>query len=136
MKVLIGILIALLVAWGAYKIYDHWNTVKEQNVLEEKAASGADIDPNTLPGIPYQLEQKYRDAQQAGPVGLKRFIDYCKQYPDVKDPRFAWIQLDYAVLISGTDPVEAKKIFLEVKKRTPPDSPIMPRIRQLSKTYE
>jgi hypothetical protein len=39
-------------------------------------------------------------------------------------------------MISVKDPVEAKKIFAEVKKRTPPDSPIYPRIKLLSKTYE
>jgi hypothetical protein len=54
----------------------------------------------------------------------------------VKDPRLAWIELDYVVMLSPSDPVEAKKLFAQIKKRTPADSPIMPRIRSLEKTYE
>src|SRR5881628_3726361 len=119
MKLLIGLLVALVVGIGAYKLFEHWNAVKERNLLEEKAAAGPNIDPDTLPGMPYQLLTKLREAQQGGPEVLKRFIDECKRFPDVKDPRLAWIELDYVVMISGQDPVQAKKIFFEVKKRTP-----------------
>jgi hypothetical protein len=136
MKILISILIILAVCVGGYKLWDHWNTVKEQGVLERKAAAGADINPETLPGLPPQLHQKVREAQQAGPETFKRFIDSCKRFPDVKDPRLAWMELDYMVMISSTDPIEAKKIFFEVKKRTPTDSPIYPRIKALEKSYE
>jgi hypothetical protein len=136
MKVLIGILIALIVALGAYKIYEHWTYVSEQNSLEQKAAAGPDVDPRRLPGLPWQLDVKLSEAQQAGPEAFKRFVEQLRKYPDVKDPRLAWIELDYVVLISSTDPLKAKQIFYDVKKRTPEDSPIYPRIRQLSKTYD
>src|SRR5262245_18766108 len=117
MKTLIGILIALLVGFAAYKIYEHWNAVKERKVLEERIAKGADIDPESVPGMPYQLIPKLQEAQRGGPEVFKRFLDECKRFPDVKDPRLAWIELDYDVMISSKDPVEAKKIFAEVKKR-------------------
>jgi hypothetical protein len=136
MRVLIGILLVLVLGFGIYKVWEHWNEVKDQRVLEEKAASGADIQPDRLPGLPYQLESRLREAQQGGPAALKRFIDAYKRHPEVKDPRLAWIELDYVVLVSSTDPVEAKKMFREVKQRTPPDSPIYPRIKALEKTYE
>jgi hypothetical protein len=136
MKALIAILIVLVVGIGGYKLFEHWEAVKEQRVLEEKAVKGADINPESLPGLPWQLVQKLRDAQQAGPASVKNFIDYCKRVPDVKDPRLAWIELDYVVLITSTDPVEAKKIFQAVKKRTPEDSPIQPRLRLMAKNYE
>ena len=136
MKVSIGILISLVVLIGGYKLFEHWEAVKERRVLEERAARSADIDPENLPGLPGQLRQKLRDAQQAGPASVKNFIEYCKRLPDVKDPRLAWIQLDYVVMITSTDPVEAKKIFHEVKQRTPPDSPIVPRIKSMEKNYE
>jgi len=136
MKVLIGILIALIVALGAYKIYEHWTYVSEQNSLEQKTAAGPDVDPRRLPGLPWQLDVKLSEAQQAGPEAFKRFVEQLRKYPDVKDPRLAWIELDYVVLISSTDPLKAKQIFYDVKKRTPEDSPIYPRIRQLSKTYD
>ena len=54
----------------------------------------------------------------------------------MKDPRLAWIELDYVVLISSTDPVQAKKIYRQVKQRTPADSPIYLRLRAMEKTYE
>ena len=136
MKLLISILIVLAVGIGGYKLWEHWNQVKERRLLEQRAAKGAEINPETLSGLPYQLAPRLVEAQKAGPTALKNFIDACKRYPDVKDPRLAWIELDYVVMISGTDPVEAKKIFFEVKKRTPTDSPIYPRIRAMEKTYE
>jgi len=136
MKVLIGILICLIVGLGVYKIWEHWNQVQEQNSLEEKKAAGPNIDPRTLPGLPWQLDLKLTEAQQAGPEAFKRFVEQLRKYPDVKDPRLAWIELDYAVLISSSDPLKAKQIYYDVKKRTPTDSPIYPRIRQLAKTYD
>ena len=136
MKVFIGILIALVIAIGGYKLYQHWEAVKERRGLEEKAARGADINPDNLPGLPWQLVPKLRDARLAGPASVKNFIEYCKRVPDVKDPRLAWIELDYVIMITSTDPVEAKKIFQAVKKRTPEDSPIQPRLRMMAKNYE
>ncbi len=135
MKALIGLLIALVVGLGAYRIYEHWEKVKERRVLEDRAARGADINPDELPGMPNQLAFRLHEAQR-DPATLKRFIDSCKQFPDVKDPKLAWVELDYVVMISAKDPVEAKRIFQEVKKRTPADSPIYPRIKSLEKNYE
>jgi len=136
MKILISILIVLAVSIGGYKLWEHWNAVKEEGIVARKAAAGADINPDTLAGLPHQLQNKVREAQQAGPETFKRFIDSCKRFPDVKDPRLAWMELDYMVMISSTDPVEAKRIFFDVKKRTPTDSPIYPRIKALEKSYE
>jgi len=136
MKALIGIFIALVIGIGAYKIYDHWEKVKERRVLEDRAARGADINPDELPGMPWQLVQKLHEAQRTDAATMKRFIDSCKNFPDVKDPRLAWVELDYVVMISATDPIEARKIFQAVKKRTPADSPIYPRIKSLEKNYE
>jgi hypothetical protein len=137
MKVLVNVLIALAVAFVGFKVFVHWEKVKEKRVLEERAERGADIDPDQLPGLPQHLRDKVREVQQHGdPAVFKRFIDACKNYPDVKDPRLAWMELDYVVAISAINPIEAKKIFRAVKKRTPPDSPIMPRIRLMEKNYE
>ena len=136
MKILISILIVLALVMGGYKIFDHWEKVRERRVLDERAAKGADINPDQLQGLPWQLIPKLQEAQRGGPAVFKRFIDSCKLYPDVKDPRLAWMELDYVVMVSATDPIEAKKIFREVKKRTPTDSPIYPRIKSLESTYE
>jgi hypothetical protein len=73
-------------------------------------------------------------AKQSGADGLKKFITQYRAA--IHDPRLAWIQLDYVVLVATKDPAEARSVFAEVKKRTPKDSPVYPRIEKLSKVYE
>ena len=43
---------------------------------------------------------------------------------------------DYAVDIAQKDPTEAKKIYEDVKARTPTNSLVYPRVKELEKTYE
>jgi len=54
----------------------------------------------------------------------------------VQDPRKAWIELDYCVMVAREDPAEAKRVFRDVKARTAASSPVWPRIQKLQKTYE
>jgi hypothetical protein len=54
----------------------------------------------------------------------------------IKDPRKAWIELDYCVLVAREDPAEARRVFASVKDRMPASSPVWPRIKQLEKTYQ
>ena len=136
MKVLIGILVTLIVGLGVLKIYQHWKQVEEQNTLEQKEAAGANIEPRSLQGLSWQLELKLTEAQQKGPEAYMQFVEQLRKFPEAKDPRLAWIELDYVVAISGSDPIKAKEIFREVKKRVPEDSPVYPRIKQLSRTYD
>ena len=135
MRPLMVVLLVVIVAIVGWRLYDYYGRVDaNKSTTDEKRT--AEIRPDSLPGLPYQLEQPLHDAQAAGPERFKIFLDGLKRYPDVKDPRLAWIQLDYVVMISNRDPIEAKKLFAEIKKRTPADSPVMPRIRALAKTYE
>jgi hypothetical protein len=135
MKALISVLIVAIVGFVGFRLFDHWEKVKERRVLEERAARGKTIKPEELQGLPWQLNQKYQEVQ-ADPKKLGPFIESIRKVQGVHDPRLAWIELDYVVLVSATDPVEAKRVFQAVKKRTPTDSPIYPRIRSLGKNYE
>jgi hypothetical protein len=135
MRVLIGILIILMLCVGGWKVWEHWQKVSEQqegSPLETKV----EIRPETLQGLPYQLEQNLMEAQRRGPETMKQFLNTWRNSPGVKDPRLAWIELDYVTMIATTDPLEAKRIFLSVKERTPTNSVIYPRIRSLAKSYE
>jgi hypothetical protein len=134
MKPLLAVLIVLGVGFVGWRLFDYYGKVEAGKAAQNEAPK--EIDPNRLPGLPYQLDQKLREAQTAGPATFKAFIESLRQYPDVKDPRLAWIELEYVLMISPTDPVEAKKRFAQIKTRTPPDSPIIPRIRALEKTYD
>ena len=135
MRPLLVVLIIAALAFVAWRLYDYYGAVNKEGASEQNTTP-AQINPERLPGLPSQLETRLREAQAAGPAAFRTFIDWIKQYPEVKDPRLAWIELDYVVMLSPSDPVAAKKLFAEIKKRTPPDSPIMPRIRSLEKTYE
>jgi hypothetical protein len=84
--------------------------------------------------MPYQLSDSFHAAEAQGATGLGNWL---KVYgPSVQDPRKAWIELDYCVQIARDNPAEARRIFAEVKQRTPPSSRIWPRIKELAKTYE
>ena len=136
MKVLISILIILGVIFSAWKGYDYWDRVNTEKDKSERRASGADIVPNDLPGMPYQLMEKYRNASQNGPAAMKAFLDTFGKAPSFQDPRKAWIELDYIVAITSSEPIEAKKRFAAVKERVSTNSQIYFRIRSLEKTYE
>jgi hypothetical protein len=136
MKASVGILIVLLVCLGGWKVWDHWSRVREQQELGIREQEGAEIKPDQLPGLPFQLEARLSEAKQRGPQTLKQFIDTWRHSPEVKDPRLAWIELDYVTMIASSDPVQAKRLFFEVKQRISTNSVIYPRIRALSKAYE
>ena len=134
-KTIIGIVVAVAVIFVGWLIFKEWNKFDTGNdIKEQEAAAALVVNPQSLPGMPNNLEQSYGMAQTAGATGLKNWL---KLYGDsVQDPRRAWIELDYMVLIARTDPVEAKKIFADIKERIPTNSPVYPRVRQLQKTYE
>jgi hypothetical protein len=134
-KFILTIVIIALVLTGAWMLHKEWSKYSSgTDIKEDEAAAALVINPQTLPGMPNGLEQSYGMAETAGVTGLKNWL---KLYGDsVQDPRRAWIELDYMVLIARTDPVEAKKIFADIKDRIPTNSPVYPRIRHLEKTYE
>ena len=136
MRVLIGILIVLLLILGGWKVWEHWQKVSEQQERGTLAETKVEVNPDALEGLPYQLVPKLQEAQQRGPQAVKQFLDMWRNSPGVRDPRLAWIELDYLNMIASSDPLEAKRIFLSVKQRIPTNSIIYPRIRSLSKSYE
>jgi hypothetical protein len=135
MKAAITILILLIVILAGYKVWDYWDKVSQQRELAEQEAKRP-INPAELPGLPYQFEESLKKAESEGADGLKAWLDKNKRSPLVKDPRLAWIELEYVVLVAPKDPLEAKKVFAAVKQRTPSDSPVYRRIKELEKTYE
>jgi hypothetical protein len=128
---LIGILIILIVLYGGWKLFEYWETVKAN---QEKAKAVETIRPEQLPGLPPQLETSLATAYTQGAVGLNKWLE--RYRPSTQDPRLAWIELDYVVLITKDNPLQAKKIFAQVKNRIQPSSPIYNRIQKLAKTYD
>lgn len=133
MKVLIVILLVAGALFGGWKLLEYWDDVAAEREAKQQAAA-AQLDPKQLPGLPYQLEPELQEASKKGAAGIKEWLDKYNRSPFLKDPRLAWIELDYVALIYRKNPLEAKRVFAKVKARTPPESPVYPRIRILEKS--
>jgi hypothetical protein len=133
MKIAIGILILAVLGFGGFKLWEYWDKTEQNKVIVDPTAG---VQPQSLEGLPQALEPQLQEAQQRGPDTFKEFIENIKRSPLVKDPRLAWIELDYVVMVAGKDPAEAKRVFRKVKERVPADSPVYPRIQSLQKTFE
>lgn len=133
-KTLIIIVVAVAVGLGGWQIYEYWLKVQGDKATAEKEAAAKVVDPNTLQGVPYELQDSLQAAEHNGEVSLGGWL---KLYGSrLQDPRKAWVELDYVVMLTRDDPKEAKRIFEEVKDRTQPNSPVWPRVQGMEKTYE
>ena len=133
MTKLISALIIVVVIYLGWQLFQYWEKVdKEEETRKREAA--ALLNPAALPGMPYQLDQSLQTAQQQGVVAMRNWLKAHEKV--LQDPRKAWIELDFCVAIAREDPAEARRIFKSVKDRTPSDSPLRPRIKQLESAYE
>lgn len=132
---LIAVLIVVVVLFAGWKFFLYWEKVKNEDEIEQKqAAAAAMVQPESLPGLPSQYESGLRAAQQDGPAAFRKWL---KTYDKLlEDPRRAWVELDFCVAIARDDPSEARRVFAEVKARTPPSSPVWPRVKELEKSYQ
>jgi len=136
---LIGLLLIIAALLGLKELHEYWERVKIQQAAKDREFSAspttapAPTPPGVLPGLPPSLEASLQEARSQSPAALKLWIE--KYRPYVQDPRLASIELDYVVLIGGRNYLEAKKLFNQVKQRTPTNSPVYPRIQQLEKNY-
>jgi len=135
MTKLITILIIVAALWGGWQLFLYWDKVKQEDESAAKKKAQTEIvSGDQLGGMPQSLESSYKAAQTQGPNAVKNWLKVNGR--NVQDPRKAWIELDYCVGISREDPVEAKRVYAEVRNRTPQTSPVWPRIKQLEKTYQ
>jgi len=132
-KGLIITAIALIIALGAWQLFDYWQKISDEKEAARQAQAPP-VDLNNLPGLPYGYETSLQNAEQGGANSLGNWL---KLYgPNVQDPRKAAIQLDYVLMIARDNPQEAKRLFNEVRDRTLPNSPVWPRIQGLEKTFQ
>jgi hypothetical protein len=136
MRYLIGLLLIIGALWVGKQILTEWERVKAKKDVEDgrEPATQNQSTPAVLPGLPASLESSLQTAQKQGAASLKTWLKNYRSY--VTDPRLAAIELDYVVLVSQGNPQEAKQIFAAIKQRTPTNSLVYPRIKQLEKTYQ
>jgi hypothetical protein len=132
MKALLGIAIVVALIAGVWKIWDYWDRVNKERAATQKQAES--VANAYYEGMPQQLESSLKKAQDSGPQTFKQWLDMYR--PSIKDPRLAAIELDYVMAIARENPVEAKRVFLQVKNRVPTNAPLHQRIQALEKNYE
>src|SRR5690348_6552452 len=104
MSKLIGIIIVILVIWGGYELWVLWDKYNTGQDLKEEQARLAQVVPEQLAGMPNgKMEETYKMAQKNGATGVRNWL---KAYgSQINDPRRAWIELDYVVMVAREDPV-------------------------------
>ena len=130
---LIAAVIIIAVLYGGWNLFLYWENVRneKESVRKEEVAA---VSGDTLQWLPYGLDQSLRNAESQGAAALKTWL---KDYGHlVQDPRKAWIELDYCVMVARNDPAEARRVFAGVKERIGPTSPVWKRVKQLAPTYE
>ena len=115
------------------RLYVYWEKVHSEGDIQEQRARRP-LDPQQLQGIPFQLEDSLKAATRNGVTGLGKWLNaYGGQ---LQDPRLAWIEMDYCVMLTLSNPNEAKRIFNAIKERTSTNSPVFPRGKQLERTFD
>lgn len=125
------ILVLLLVGW---KVIKSWQENPDGRGTDGSGTAARVVSPGQLPGMPPELQPSLEAAETQGAAALANWLRTYDRY--VEDPRRAWIELDYCVMIARDDPREARRVFRDVKDRTPPSSPVWPRIKELERSYE
>lgn len=137
MNKLLTVVFIAAVLWGLWWLRDMYLETKRKNPSAYESVQSDEspkFEPRSLKGLHYSLENPLANAQRSGADGMKKFLTQYR--PAIRDPRLAWIELDYVVLVAQKDPAEARSVFAEVKGRTPTNSPVYPRIEKLSRVYE
>ena len=130
----IGVLIILAVAYLGYLLFQQWDKARMEHDRQQKVEAATSVSPESLPGMPSQLDPSLRAARENGPAAFRTwFTTYERQ---IADPRKAWIELDLCVALARENPAEAKRIFAGVKARVPPASPVWSKLKYLEKTFE
>jgi hypothetical protein len=130
MKALITLALIVGIYLFGKSIFDQYKAKQQK---EEAAAKGAYTPADGLEGMPANFEPSLQAAQAQGAQALKMWLERYASH--IQDPKLAAIQLDYVVLLSRSDPAEAKRIFRLVKQRVPKNSPIYERVKRLDATY-
>jgi len=134
MTKLITAFIVIAFLFAGWHLFFYWERVKNEEENQRKEAAGSAVVPQQLAGMPQELEDSLQAAEKQGGVGLRSWLKFYGN--KIQDPRKAWIQLDYCLAISRDEPAEARRVFADVKGRTPANSPVYPRVKQLEKTYQ
>ena len=112
-------------ALGVWQLYQFLEKIQETAAARILRPVLAGARGDQLPGLPPKLEPALEAARRQGAAGLRDFL--AANGKNVADPRLAWIELDYVLVVAPGDPAEARKVFAASQRSdsspTPPFTP-------------
>ena len=135
-KFVLLFLLVATVGFGVYRISLIYRSIPTDEQARGNARETATpvVGDEPLPGLSPPLEASLANATQAGPQALRQWLNQNGAW--VPEPRLSAIQLDYAQMLVRANPAEARRLYAAVKARTPANSPLASRLKQLSRTFE
>jgi len=133
MTKIITAVIIIAALYGGWHLFLYWEKVKNEEEVQKKENAQAAIAGDSLPGLPYQLEASLQTARQQGAAAMGTWLK--NNSASLQDPRKAWIELDYVLLLARENPSEAKRTYQAVRERLKESSPVWKRVVELEKTF-
>ena len=133
MTKIITAFIVIAALYGGWHLFLYWEKVKNEEEVQKKETVQAAIAGDSLPGLPYQLEASLQTARQQGAAAMGTWLK--NNSASLQDPRKAWIELDYVLLLARENPSEAKRTYQSVRERLKESSPVWKRVVELEKTF-
>ncbi|MCP5519372.1 MAG: hypothetical protein H7A45_19180 [Verrucomicrobiales bacterium] len=134
MRQFLTVVLVVGAIWLGLRFYNFAKTEVREAEKKETVDAWNKPAPGKLPGMPASLESGLETAKQDGATGLADWL--ARNRAQVRDPRLAEIELDYVVLVGGSDRAEAKRALEAIGRRIRSDSPVHARYEQLKKAYE
>lgn len=136
MKFVLLFLLVATVGFGVYRISLIYRSIPTDEQARGNARENATpmVVDESLPSLSPPLEASLAIATQAGPQAFRQWLNQNGAW--VPEPRLSAIQLDYAQMLVRSNPAEARRVYAAVKARTPANSPLASRLKQLSRTFE
>jgi hypothetical protein len=134
MKTLITIFIVGSAIWGLSQLVKFYEKSRENSIDRPRPVQAATNPDDELPPLPPALEASLKTAMAAGALTMREWLDANRIY--IQDPRRAAIELDYAQLLSRSDPIGAKLLYQQVKSRNPQGAAVAARLQRLAKIFE
>jgi hypothetical protein len=131
-KFVLLFLLVATVGFGVYRISLIYRSIPTDEKARENATPM--VVDESLPSLSPPLEASLANATQAGPQAIRQWLIQNGAW--VPEPRLSAIQLDYAQMLVRSNPAEARRVYAAVKARTPANSPLTLRLKQLSRTFE
>jgi hypothetical protein len=133
MTKIITAVIIIAALYGGWHLFLYWESVKNEEEVQKKENAHAAVAGDSLPGLPYQLEASLQTARQQGAAAMGTWLK--NNSASLQDPRKAWIELDYVLLLARENPSEAKRTYQSVRERVKEGSPVWKRVVELEKTF-